>query len=67
MEENYNSKTRVGVIRGGVTPEYYMSLAAGSYILNHIPKDRYQPVDILITKDGTWHKQGLAIEPHDLK
>ena len=62
-----NSKIKVGVIRGGITPEYYMSLAAGSYILNHIPKDKYQPIDILITKDGTWHKQGVAMEPRDLK
>lgn len=67
MEVNSNSKIRVGVIRGGVTPEYYMSLAAGSYILNHIPKDRYEPVDILITKDGTWHKKGVPMEPRDLK
>jgi D-alanine--D-alanine ligase len=64
---NLNSKIKVGVIRGGITPEYYMSLAAGSYILNHIPKDKYQPIDILITKDGTWHKQGVAMEPRDLK
>lgn len=64
---NPNSKIRVGVIRGGITPEYYMSLGAGSYILNHIPKDKYQPVDILITQDGTWHKQGIAIEPEQLK
>lgn len=62
-----NSKIRVGVIRGGITPEYYLSLAAGSYILNHISKDKYQPVDILITKDGTWHKQGVPMNPTDLK
>jgi len=67
MEENSNSKTRVGVIRGGVTPEYYISLAAGSYVLNHIPKDRYEPVDILITKDGTWHKKGIPIPPREIK
>lgn len=67
MEQNSDSKIKVGVIRGGITSEYYMSLAAGSYILNHIPKDKYQPIDILITKDGTWHKQGVAMEPRDLK
>lgn len=64
---NSNSKIRVGVIRGGVTPEYYISLAAGSYILNHIPKDAYEAVDILITKDGTWHRKGVPMEPRDLK
>ncbi|MEZ4103515.1 MAG: ATP-grasp domain-containing protein [Candidatus Paceibacterota bacterium] len=68
MEENpINTKTRVGVIRGGVTPEYYMSLAAGSYVLNNLSKEKYQGVDILITKDGTWHKQGVPMEPRDLK
>jgi len=67
MKENYHTKTRDGVIRGGVTPEYYMSLAAGSYVLNNLPKDKYQPIDILITKDGTWHKQGVPIEPNNLK
>jgi D-alanine-D-alanine ligase len=62
-----NEKIRVGVIRGGITPEYYMSLAAGSYVLNNLPKDKYQPIDILITKDGTWHRQGVPMEPRDLK
>lgn len=64
---NEKSKIRVGVIRGGVTPEYYMSLAAGSYILSHLPKSDYEPIDILITKDGTWHKKGVPMEPRDLK
>jgi D-alanine--D-alanine ligase len=62
-----NSKIKVGVIRGGVTPEYYLSLAAGSYVLNHLPKEKYKPIDILITKDGTWHRQGIPMKPKELK
>lgn len=60
-------KIRVGVIRGGVNPEYHLSLQAGAYILSNLSRDKYEPVDILITQDGTWHKQGIPIEPKDIK
>jgi D-alanine-D-alanine ligase len=53
---------RVGVIRGGVSSEYDVSLATGSNVLSHLRGDtlshKYVPIDILIDKEGVWHMQG---------
>ncbi len=57
------ARIRVGVLRGGVGHEYDVSLSTGSKVLQHLPKDRYEPVDMLITKDGRWHVAGLPIAP----
>lgn len=59
------AKIRVGVLRGGLSSEYDVSLKTGDSVLRHLP-GKYQPVDILITKDGTWHAGGLPISPHNL-
>jgi D-alanine--D-alanine ligase len=59
-------KIRVGVLRGGVGPEYNVSLETGSYVLSHIPRHKYQAIDILVDHDGVWHKNGIPFQPHDL-
>jgi len=51
-------KIRVGVLRGGISPEYGVSLKTGGAVLKHLSKDKYYPVDLLITKDGTFHANG---------
>ena len=56
-------KIRVGVLRGGMSSEYDVSLKTGDSVLRHLPEDKYFPVDILVTKDGTWHIGG---RPTDL-
>lgn len=61
-----NSKTRVGVLRGGVGPEYNVSLETGSYVLAHISRDKYRPIDVLIDRDGVWHQNGMQVNPDDL-
>ena len=53
------SHIRVGVLRGGTSNEYEVSLKTGATILNHIPKDKYRPVDIYIDTFGIWHVQGV--------
>lgn len=58
---------RVGVIRGGVSPEYDISLASGGRVLSSLDKDKYKPIDILITKDGEWHMNGLPVNAEKLK
>jgi D-alanine-D-alanine ligase len=60
---------RVGVIRGGISSEYPVSLETGKSVLSVLHdnfKDTYTPVDILITKDGTWHHAGREIRPEQL-
>ena len=54
---------RVGVIRGGVSGEYEVSLASGAQVLLHLRsdklKDKYKAVDIFIDQDGIWHINGI--------
>lgn len=59
-------KTRVGVLRGGVGPEYNISLETGSYVLAHISRDKYRAIDILIDRDGVWHQNGVPLAPEHL-
>lgn len=60
---------RVGVIRGGVSNEYEVSLNTGATILSVLREHfayKYIPIDILITKDGIWHKQGRPMNTDHL-
>ena len=56
---------KVGVIRGGVSGEYEVSLATGSQVLSHLRsdklKDKYSAIDIFIDRDGVWHINGIPI------
>ncbi len=53
---------RVGVIRGGISSEYDVSLNTGANVLSHLRSDKmndkYKPIDILIDKNGAWHVNG---------
>ena len=53
---------RIGVLRGGVGHEYDVSLKTGATVLKHLPP-QHQRHDILVTKDGTWHYNGVPIKP----
>ena len=54
---------KVGVIRGGISGEYEVSLASGAQILLHLRsdkmKDKYISIDIFIDRDGVWHINGI--------
>jgi len=63
---NDGEKIRVGVLRGGMSPEYNISLETGSYVLNNIPRDKYTPVDLFVDHDGVWHRNGVPINPEEL-
>ncbi len=58
-------KTRIGVLRGGPSPEYNVSLETGKSILKNFP-DQYEPVDILISRDGVWHEGGIERSPQNI-
>jgi len=49
-------------MRGGISPEYDVSLKTGGAVLKNLPKEKYHPVDVLLTKDGTWHIGGLPTD-----
>lgn len=59
----FNNKIRVGVLRGGVSSEYEVSLQTGETVLSALPTDKYKTLDILITKDGQWHLNGFSANP----
>lgn len=53
----------MGVLRGGPSGEYEMSLKTGATVLEHLDRDAYEPRDIFISKQGRWHVHGLEITP----
>ncbi len=55
-------KTRVGVVRGGPSNEYEVSLKTGAHILNALSKEKYQVRDILIDRVGGWYVDGREIQ-----
>lgn len=57
------SRTVVGVLRGGPSSEYDLSLKTGTAILNALPESEYDLRDIFIDKKGYWHARGVPAEP----
>jgi len=55
----------VGVLRGGPSSEYEVSLKSGASVLKHIP-DTYHAQDIFISKDGLWYTGGVAYTPGEI-
>lgn len=56
---------KVGVIRGGISGEYEVSLASGAQVLSHLRSDimnhKYKAIDIFIDKDCVWHINGIPV------
>jgi len=57
------TRTIVGVLRGGTSNEYDLSLKTGAAIMAALPEDKYETRDILIDKRGVWHSRGMPSEP----
>jgi D-alanine-D-alanine ligase len=55
-------KIRVGVIRGGPSDEYEISLKTGKNVLQSLNLDKYIPIDILLTKQGEWYIHGVPTD-----
>ncbi len=60
------NKYRVAVLRGGPSEEYDVSIATGAGVLSAIDTDRYQPLDVVITKSGEWLLGGRVRTPQDI-
>lgn len=61
---------KVGILRGGIGEDYFESLEKGGEIISYIQEnfpDKFQPIDILVDREGVWHYRGLPILPIDLK
>jgi D-alanine-D-alanine ligase len=62
-------RTRVGIIRGGPSAEYEISLNSGAGVLkalreNH--ENRYHLRDIFIDRNGVWHLEGVEVVPESV-
>ncbi len=57
------TRTTVGVLRGGTSSEYPLSLKTGAAILQALPEDKYETRDILVDKNGLWHLRGMPVTP----
>ncbi|OGG58003.1 hypothetical protein A3C86_02325 [Candidatus Kaiserbacteria bacterium RIFCSPHIGHO2_02_FULL_49_16] len=55
-------RTIIGVLRGGTSNEYNLSLKTGAEMLASLPEDKYDTRDIFIGRDGMWHLRGLPVE-----
>ena len=65
----FGTKTKVGVLRGGPSPEYDISLTTGKHILSLLKKEplceEYEPVDIFVDRDSVWHISGAPVTPEE--
>lgn len=55
-------KIRVGVVRGGPSSEYAISLETGKNVLGSLDAQKYLPVDILLTTRGDWYMNGMRVD-----
>ena len=56
------TKLSVGVLRGGPSSEHEVSLRSGGAVLKNLP-EKYRGVDIVVTKEGLWHIDGILVSP----
>lgn len=56
------SHIRVGVVRGGPSSEYVVSLKTGESVLRNLNREKYTPVDILVTPRGDWYMNGVRTD-----
>lgn len=48
------SRLRVGLLFGGRSSEHAISLVTAASVLEHIDRERFDPVPILVTRQGQW-------------
>ena len=58
-------KIKVGVLRGGPSSEYEVSLKTGASVLQNMP-EKYSAHDVFIDRNGLWHFSGVVREPSEI-
>ena len=56
------ARTIVGILRGGASSEYDLSLKTGAAMMNALPEDEYDIRDIFVDKQGYWHSRGIPVD-----
>lgn len=49
------AKKHIAVLFGGASSEHEVSRVSASYVIDHIPSDKYEVIRIGITKQGRWY------------
>ena len=49
-------KKKIGILFGGCSPEYEVSLESAYSVITSIQQEKYEVALIGITKDGDWYK-----------
>ena len=57
------ARTIVGVLRGGTSSEYDLSLKTGAAMMNALEPEQYEVRDIFIDKNGFWNVRGAPSTP----
>jgi D-alanine-D-alanine ligase len=55
---------RIGILRGGVSPEYHFSLKTGANVQRALADAGFEAIDMLLDKEGVLHIKGI---PADLE
>lgn len=50
------SKTKLGVIFGGISTEHDVSIVSGTSVIENLDKDKYEIYPMYISKEGKWYK-----------
>ncbi len=58
------SRINVGVLRGGPSDEYDVSLVSGATVIESLPEETYNVKDILISREGEWFSRGMPTAPN---
>ena len=55
-------KKKIGVVFGGKSDEYEVSLCSAANVLRALDEDKYEIVQIGMSKEGAWYVTGASIE-----
>lgn len=55
-------KKRVGILRGGISPEYHISLKTGANVQRALHESGLEAVDMLLDKEGILHIKGIPAD-----
>lgn len=57
------SRPIVGIMRGGTSDEYPLSIKTGAALLSALAPEQYETRDIFIDRSGVWHTHGMSVTP----
>lgn len=60
------NRIRVAILRGGFGEDYRASLWTGACVLEHIDRSRFNPIDVVISKNGEWIVDGIVRLPEHI-